>query len=134
MCKQNQNVLLSAGALCLGGILYVFLREESWIAKQIPISAYLIDSRAYLAMKSLGFFRYYLPDFLWGLSLGCTLVAVCKPSREKCWICGAVSFSCGCLWEALQLLGVLSGTGDLLDVAMYFLAAIICIIFNKRSA
>ena len=134
MCKQNQNILLSVGALCLGGILYIFLREESWIAKQVPVHTCLADMRMYLAGLPLGFFRYYAPDFLWGLSLGCALIAVCKPDREKSWIYGFVSFGCGCVWELFQLVGVIRGTGDVWDVVMYFLAAVFCIIFNKRRA
>lgn len=134
MCKQNQNILLSVSTLCLGGILYVFLREESWIARQVPVNTFLTDIRRCLAGRSLGFFRYYVPDFLWGLSLGCALVAVCKPDKEKIWTYGLISFGCGCVWELFQLTGVIHGTGDVWDVVMYFLAAVFCIIFNKRRA
>ena len=134
MCMRKRNILLSVGSLSSGGLLYIFLRKGSWIARRFPVVSWLTEYRAFLERQPLGFFRYYFPDFLWGLSLGCALVAVLGWSNKNVWLCSFVSFGCGCLWEALQWIKWVSGTGDVLDVAMYFLAAIMCIILNKRSA
>lgn len=48
-------------------------------------------------------------------------------------ICASVAFLCGCVWELLQYVGVLSRTGDIHDIIMYFLASAICIIINLKE-
>ena len=39
----------------------------------------------------------------------------------------------GCVWELLQWLSILGGTGDYLDIIMYLLASILCLIINLKE-
>lgn len=75
------------------------------------------------------FIKYYLIDYLWALSMISGLNTLFTTQKETLRICLFV-FSLGSIWEILQFLNILSGTGDIADVFMYLAAVITAVIIN----
>ena len=132
MSKRNLNILLSISALVIGGLIYILFRDNSYIAilfNHIPIIQYI---RQHVTTLRVHFIKFYLPDLLWGFSLCSGLHAIYLPNAKTSVLCGITAFSCGAIWEIMQYMGILSGTGDLLDVLMYLFGCLVCIIINLR--
>ena len=130
MSVRRKNAVVCASSLLLGGVLYILLRPETFIAK----SAYrLLPCLQRYALSNKGrfpFVCYYFLDFLWGLSLGCGLTVLFSPEIKGVIRCGAVAFLCGVVWEVFQLLRVAGGTADWLDIMMYLTAWGIAVVIN----
>ena len=98
----------------------------------------LFVSRAPLARFSFpgdDFVLYFLPDVLWGSALCFFLFFLHLPPPKKAILLSLTAFVFGCFWEELQLSGIVSGTGDLLDCLAYGAGstAALCIYhFRKR--
>lgn len=129
MSNRMRNILFSLTALITGGILYILVRPNTYIGGMLEID----KLRYWCSTYTIDLFKYYLPDFLWGVSLGCALIAIYVPARKGVIIGSSLSLLCGCVWELLQYLEVLSGTGDIHDVIMYILASTVCIIINLKE-
>ena len=134
MSKRKKNILLGLTALIVGCFLYVFFRENTYVGNIFDRIQEVEMVREFIWLQQCKFCKFYLPDFLWGFSLSCGLVAINNSNRKGTIICAVITFLCGCLWELLQYFSVLSGTGDVYDIAMYFLASIMCIIFNLKES
>lgn len=132
MSKRGRNILLCLLFLALGGVCYVLFRTDSHIAKYFDGVSCVLFLRKYAARCTCGFFRFYLPDLLWGLSFGLGLTAIFEPKGRGILICAGAAFVFGCIWELLQFCKIISGTGDWLDVTMYLAASFLCLIFNKK--
>ncbi len=119
----------AAIALFLGAASYVVLRDSTHLHKLL---SFVVTMRH--AVSPVGLFvGGYLPDFLWGYSLAMALYAACLPTRRYAYVPAMLSVVCGFLWELLQRLAVVSGTGDIADCVLYILAAIVSnIIYQKR--
>ena len=125
--RRKKNILCSIIALIAGGLIYMFFRPDTHIGN-------IFHQQNLAQLIPIGNFgRFHLPDFLWGLSLSCCLVAVNNPQFKGVILCSAISFLCGCIWELLQYLEIIRGTGDLYDVIMYFLSSALCIIINLKE-
>ena len=123
MSNRQKYLLIAAACLLPGGLCYILLGKETHIAQ-----LFYTPMHANLPV----FFRSYLPDLLWGLSLSMCLMAVYDPRLPGCILCAVCAFVCGCLWELLQYTGAISGTGDLLDIGMYLLAGIFAILLSGK--
>lgn len=133
MTNRIKNMMVSFAALLAGGLLYIWLRPNTYIGNILD-GLLGIDLVRQIGMNHAGdFLKYYLPDFLWGSSLGCALIAVYDPRIRGVIICAGVSVLCGSLWEVLQYAQVIKGTGDIHDVIMYLLAGAMCIIINLKE-
>ncbi|MBE5928817.1 MAG: hypothetical protein E7267_05545 [Lachnospiraceae bacterium] len=133
MSKQKKNLLLSIVALVAGCFLYAFFRKNTYIGSMFDSIKYVERVRQICLCSVCNVYKFYLPDFLWGFSLSCGLIAIHNPSKKGVFICASFAFLCGCLWELLQYFAVLSGTGDIHDIIMYLLASAICIIINLKE-
>lgn len=133
MRRRKKYVLLGVVSLVLGAMIYIVFRENSYIGITFNSISMIQEIRRVLDGFSCGFLKFYLPDFLWGFSLCCNLLAVYIPKRNGCIICVGIAFLCGCVWEWMQYKGIVSGTGDINDVLMYLLASVACTIINIRS-
>lgn len=133
MSKRRINILLGTLALILGFLIYILFRTNTYIAKPFEAVRWIEYIRRYLLRGSCDFIKFYFPDFLWGFSLNCGLVAIYLPGFKGNVVCGCVAFFCGCIWEALQYIGVVNGTGDIVDITMYLLASIFNIIINLKE-
>lgn len=92
------------------------------------------EVRNQLSWLDCGFLKYYLPDYLWGVALACGLHAIFNPKAKESLICTVVVVLLGALYEVLQWFGIISGTGDIVDVVLYALAgATVNVINYKRG-
>lgn len=132
MSNRVLFTVLGFVSLIIGGLIYVLFRETTYVAV-IADSIFSIDRlRDCLSLLNLGFTRYYLADFLWAFSLCCFLYSLYVPDFRKSVICSAVVFTLGMIWEILQAVNIISGTGDLIDILMYLMACITAIIINLK--
>ena len=133
MSKRKKNILFSLTALVVGCLLYVFFRENTYVGNIFDGIENIKKASQMVSTQMGDWCKFYLPDFLWGFSLNCGLIAIYNPNIKGIIICASVSFSCGCMWELLQYNGTLNGTGDIHDIIMYFLASAICTIINLKE-
>lgn len=132
MSERVKNVTLMMVTLFLGLILYILFRPQTYIAKLTAIVLPVGELQALVDDWKCSFLRYYFPDFLWSFSLTCGLMAIfCSSKTMKVWCC-VVSVFVGVVWECFQNLGIISGTGDILDVFMYLSGACLCMLINLR--
>lgn len=133
MSKRKKNILLSLATLLVGCFMYMFLREDTYVGSIFDGIERFETVRQIFSFQTCALCKFYLPDFLWAFSLGCGLIAIYDPGIKGIIICAGAAFLCGCMWEVLQYSGVLSGTGDIHDSIMYFLASVICITINLKE-
>lgn len=132
MSARRQNILLSVLGLATGGLLYLLFRETSYVGQFFGNSPVIATLRSLVKPLSCDVIRYYLPDLLWGFSLSCGVLAILAPTGRLCILWAYTGFFCGVVWELLQSLHLVSGTGDLLDMAMYLLGSGICMLINLK--
>lgn len=133
MSKRVFNVLLGIASLSLGGALYLAFRPYSYISELVGTIFALEPLRRAAGRFSCEFLKYYFPDYLWTFSLSCGLIAIFGPKLKGVAMCCLTSFLLGVVWEILQFIGVVSGTGDILDVIMYLLAALTALLINFKE-
>mgnify|MGYP005990036975 CR=1 FL=1 len=133
--EMKQRILLGTLLpLFFGIIIYVFFRNENiraieWLnsfdfTKQIALLRLPIDF-----LIAPEWFVYNLPDGLWIFSLTFLLLTIWnndKSHQAKLWIAAplVIAFSL----EFGQLIGVGSGTFDLMDITFYFFGFILSVI------
>ena len=125
-------ILLSSAALFLGLLLYLWLREGTYLHMLFGFSPESSSSGGFCSY----FVRYSLPDFLWAFGLCCALHAVVLPNGRRSVPVSLFSALVGCTWELLQLAGTVGGTFDPLDCLMYLAAAFavtMITIINERG-
>lgn len=133
MSKQRMNLYLGVSSLFTGFLLYVLFRQNTYIAKTFAYILPLDNLSLSYGKTNLDFLKYYLPDFLWAFSLSCLLQAFCAHSLKESAIYCCVAAACGVIWELLQWTGVLTGTGDWLDIIMYLTGSILCLLINLKE-
>lgn len=119
-------------SLTLGFLIYIIFRENTIIAIQISKLINLKPLRNILSWAESDFLKYYLVDYLWALSLSCGLHIIFKPKIKVSLICSFVVITLGTVFELLQFLNVINGTGDILDVICYILAALTVNVINLK--
>lgn len=132
MRNRFKIAVLGLAALLLGAVLYILFRPASFITVSIGAYSWLSQLRIWLQPFDCSLLRFYLPDMLWAFALSCGLQTILAPQKWGIVSCGVTAFVCGAIWELLQWLGAVRGTGDWLDILMYFLAALASIFVNKR--
>ena len=126
-CTVNAVCSLAAGAL-----LYYLFRPRTLFLSWFPFSGPF----ARISFPGGMIIRCYLPDSLWCYAFSFSLFRLHLPSGKKAAYLSLLSFVFGCVWEFLQSIGVVSGTGDLLDCVAYgvgSLAALCIYFFIRRS-
>lgn len=134
MSRAKKNYLICFISLIIGSLLYILLRPNTDIARLLAEFVYLTKLQQICQLNASAFLKFYLPDFLWALSLGCGLIAVNNPKHIGIIGCSFASFLCGLIWELLQYYQIIKGTGDIHDIIMYFLASTVCIIINIKES
>ena len=76
-----------------------------------------------------GFFRNYLPDGLWAYSLVSSLLIIWNRRIKIFWIVLIFIFYIG--FEVFQYIKVINGTGDYMDVLIYFGFSTATLLTNK---
>ncbi len=130
MKKRNVYILLCIASLCIGGGLYVIFRPNTYITDFVR-NLLPVNENLFYKLEGIDcdFIKYYLPDFIWALSLNCGLNAIFN-TKKSLLINGGIVFGISALWELAQYVGITSGTGDLIDVAMYLAAVVTVVIIN----
>jgi len=132
MSRRRKNILICLVSLFLGALLYICFRNHTYLSILVDKAIPLASLQTYLRPYRNDFLMFYLPDFLWGLSLGCALEAINLPPKGVM-PSGAIAFLCGCIWELGQHLGFVNGTADPLDALMYFTAGLVTTIVNIKE-
>ncbi|MBE6978386.1 MAG: hypothetical protein E7438_07155 [Ruminococcaceae bacterium] len=81
MVKRRTNIVAAILAVTLGGFLYVLLRENTYIAKVFSDNQIVVLCRTAFVGQEWYAVSCYLPDFLWGFALSCSMIAVFEPSK-----------------------------------------------------
>ncbi len=131
MSKRLISATVGLLSLLLGGTLYVFRREETYLSN--IVGKYITYEQATPPLIENPFIQGYFPDFLWAVSLCSFLLAIYSPMKLGAWICGVIAALCGIVWEMLQYANVVSGTGDLWDIMIYLSAVILTVILYLKG-
>ena len=108
-------------------MIYLIFRENTYVTRWFEGFVDLREIRnIFLSFDSSGL-RHYIPDFLWAFSL-CSALNVLF---NNFFINASIALICGVVWEMLQRLGAVSGTGDVIDVIMYLTACVMAVTINK---
>ena len=129
MKKKTFNIFLSLLSLSIGGFIYISTRPDSYVSVVAESVISLDNIRACFSFLDIELIKYYLPDFLWSLSLTCALFAINKSTVQVT----SIAVICGVLWEVSQATGLISGTADILDILMYLTAIIVAVLINKKG-
>jgi hypothetical protein len=91
-----------------------------------------LGSLVYLAGKPAfipALIRNYLPDSLWAYAFISSILIIWDRAINRSWI--AIVFLAACCFEGLQGLHVIAGTGDIVDIFVYFLSFTIALLLNS---
>ena len=124
----KKKIILCFGcvlSILLGTFIYVIFRGDTYISKIISsVIEFKWITNTFSCFDNV-FVKYYLPDFLWGFSLCCAIQLILNPKNKKSMICcSMVAFLCGLVYEIIQWVGIVGGTGDIIDVLFYFLSSL----------
>lgn len=129
MSKKILNTVLCIISITTGGMIYLVFRENTHITRYVDRFINLEDIRNSLFRFDCRIIRHYIPDFLWAFSLNCGLNLLI----DNLWLTAFISFLCGTVWESLQYLNVVSGTGDIIDITAYLTACVLAVMINYFS-
>lgn len=131
MASRRRYIVLCTTCLFLGMCCYIFFRPDSLISVLFSkLSSFSIHT---IVTESI-FLQCYAADFLWGLAFSFGLLAIHMPNSMKCrLLCCGIAVLSGCVWELLQHLKVVNGTGDLVDAVMYLSAGSIAAITPRKE-
>lgn len=121
---------IEISALILGGLIYWLFREKTYISKLV---SYYIDGevlKQQFGIFDSNFLKYYFVDYLWALSLSCGLHSIFLPEFKTSLKITFIVFIFGIIYEILQKIGNINGTGDIIDILLYLLAGITTNLIN----
>lgn len=133
MAVRTKNCFLSVSALLAGAILYILFRPHTYIAEAFERYTWITEIRERIQPFSCNVVCFYLGDFLWMFALCCGFYGIILPNRKESIICFTVCALCGIAWEMLQWSGIVTGTGDWVDIIMYVLACVASGIINRKG-
>ncbi len=123
-------------SLLIGAVIYIFLRQGTYI--HLIFSEEILNEICRLRnsisnLPIINFLKYYFIDFLWCLALCFSLLAVTDFRNRFCVLVSVmVSALFGLLYELAQLLSIVSGTFDFIDVTMYIVASLCVAMINIK--
>lgn len=117
-------------SLIIGLFIYLIFRENTYVAKFVSTQINLDFLRDLFLPLENDFIKYYLVDYLWGLSLNCGLHIIFFPNMKKSVVLTIVTFIFGTVYEGLQKFDIISGTGDIADIILYLLAGLTVNLIN----
>lgn len=130
MFQKAVNLSVCVISLLLGCVIYAFLGDGTYIANKINevVSIEVVPISA-----GMNIVRNYLADYLWGLALSCGLLVVFDEGKKNVIASISLAVGCGILWEILQNMEKVGGTGDILDVIAYLFAGATAILINLKE-
>lgn len=122
--------------LSLGVVTYLVFRRGTYLHLLLPeVINIKLESIREPADNSfiISFIKYYIVDFLWGLSLNFSLyLTVDFRKKTRVITVSVVSALWGLLFELAQLFSAVKGTFDFIDILMYILAAVSAALINIK--
>lgn len=113
---MRKRIILSLITLMLGIVIYYLFYKK------------IID----VSTELLRFVRNFIPDFLWMFSFFFLSVNYSKRITKKYIILTSIyALALGTLFELLQMVNVVKGTFDILDIIVYIISIIIACIVEK---
>ncbi len=133
MSKETRLCLLhSVTALGLGLLLYVFLRQNTYLHTLLETVFRLDIPIPQYSASHLQFVANWLGDFLWAYALCFALYRLLSPFPRRLLLAALAVIVLGAVLECLQKLKILSGTFDPLDIFTESVAAGLAAIIIKR--
>lgn len=131
MSTRTFCILSGIVSLTVGAGFYILCRENSYLSAFVGSA---INVPAVEADPHIEFLSYYVPDFCWAFSLSGILSSVFCDKPKGAYICCMAAAAAGILWEFLQYIKFVSGTGDVVDAFLYILGGLtFLLIFKKRG-
>lgn len=129
-------LLLALVSLVIGTVIYIFLRQGTYIHNALPefVICKLIAIYSFIPKSpAIDCLRYYFVDFLWCFSLNFSLYAVLSFQSHIVSICiSLLSAFLGFGFEMAQFFSLISGTYDFLDILMYIVASLCAVMINNK--
>lgn len=129
MKKIKKLHILSVVSLLAGGFLYLATRPDAHISVFIDKIIPLEEIQTNFLVLKTNVIKYYVPDFLWAFSFTCALLTI----NQNIKLVVSLASLSGMLWEGMQFTGIISGTGDAIDIIMYLTAVFIAVLINKKE-
>lgn len=128
MNNRIKMLLISIICLIIGSFLYIFSRPNAYISKFIFRILNITVSHSFIPLG----ISFYVPDYLWACALCSGLFSIYPLKRDKGWIFGVVTFIYGTVWELMQLIDIVPGTADIIDIILYLAAAYTVVMINSN--
>lgn len=133
MNRKMYNIALCVSSLAIGGAYYLLFKNntifESIVCKFVDFMS--IKNR--LPRITSRFLNNHFCDFLWVFSLYCGLCAIFLPTKKQSMVIFFAVVILGTVWELFQFYGVVSGTGDILDVVTYVFGAYVSLLITTKK-
>ena len=126
--KDGFYILNIIVPIIIGGLIYLLYGDVLFLK---VINNY-IDIKTLEHNVFINILRNYFCDFCWSYSLAFTLSYIYKES-VSIKISILLPISIGISLELLQFIGLINGTGDLLDIFSELLACVACYQILRRS-
>lgn len=133
MFKRMKYVIFMTITLLLGLVIYTLFRPSTYISQAVTSVIPVMKVQAFLSNYDCTFLRYYFIDLIWAFSLCCGLVSIFGTGIKDKAVCFVLTFLSGTAWEVGQYFGLISGTGDYLDVLMYLTGAGFCLLIILKE-
>ncbi|MCL2634135.1 MAG: hypothetical protein FWD34_06430 [Oscillospiraceae bacterium] len=129
MKRPVGSFLFMFTALLLGVMIYVLFRPPlSWFPIIGNLDNAIIDL-SQLPIFLSDFIKYHLSDILWALALAETVYII----KNNIYFAFFTALILTILFEIMQYIGIVSGTGDVLDVVFVACSLSIYFIIKKRK-
>ena len=131
--SRRKYFIFSIISLFIGGMYYLIFKSNTILENIISRYFKIIPMKGNIPILSSTFFKCYFCDFLWAFSLQCGLCTIFLPDKKQhLHICYVVLIF-GALWEILQFTSITNGTGDFVDLIIYFLGSSLTLLFKNKT-
>lgn len=133
---MRKNVFFWSGMIVVpmvvGLIVYLILKPSAYVSELI-IDIFGLRQLNIQTSDNwfLSIIRNYLCDFLWAFSLTAAISLLYYDNRFRSAISVLICLIVGIIIELMQLLGVISGTFDIVDLIVQSIGSILSIIISK---
>ena len=129
MKKEYKSILLIYIFLSLGTLIYILFRPPlSWFPS-IPDWDKAVVNISFLPSLISSFILYHLSDVMWALALSETIFLI----KKNLLLSITTVFILTVMFESLQFLKIVKGTGDIWDVIYVTIFLSIYYFIKKRS-
>ena len=128
--KRICLITISALLIYIGLLIYLCFNRTAFVSKSVNqfIELPQLDYNDDLFVKII---RNYGADFLWASSFVLIIQSILYLQNKMVWwllLCAIL----GILFEVAQLLGIVGGTPDIIDVFIYILGTLLGILIIRR--